>query len=161
MVGDYIITSGKFNFTAKNVISKNFTVSQGGNIRWTGNPANAEINLKAIYEVRTDISNLYLAAGSQSPYGNRQVFVQAQLILTKSLLQPNIDFDFNFPTEPNIKDDLATYLSDVNNRNQQALSIIVRRNFASGTGSNLTQEVRGTALSAVSEFAFNKLNNLI
>jgi len=77
------------------------------------------------------------------------------------LIQPNIDFNFNFPTEPNIKDDLATYLSDVNNRNQQALSIIVRRNFASGTGSNLTQEVRGTAVSAVSEFAFNKLNNLI
>lgn len=161
MVGDYNITSGKFEFTAKNFISKNFTVSQGGNIRWTGNPATAEINLNAVYEVRTDISNLYLAAGSQSPQGNKQVLVQAEMILTKSLIQPNIDFNFNFPTEPNIKDDLATYLSDVNNRNQQALSIIVRRNFASGTGSNLTQEVRGTALSAVSEFAFNKLNNLI
>lgn len=161
MIGDYNITSGKFEFTAKNFISKNFTVSQGGNIRWTGNPANAEINLKALYEVRTDISNLYLAAGSQSPQGKKQVLVQAQLILTKSLIHPNIDFDFTFPTEPSIKDDLATYLSDVNNRNQQALSIIVRRNFAPGTGNSLTNEAFQTAGSAVSEFAFNKLNNLI
>jgi hypothetical protein len=161
MVGDYNITSGKFEFTAKNFISKNFTVSQGGNIRWTGSPANAEINLKAIYEARTDISNLYLAAGSQSPQGKKQVLVQAQLILTKSLIHPNIDFDFTFPTEPNIKDDLATYLSDVNNRNQQALSIIVRRSFAPGTGNSLTNEAFQTAGSAVSEFAFNKLNSLI
>lgn len=161
MVGDYNIVSGKFEFTAKNFINKNFTVSQGGNIRWTGNPANAEINLKAIYEVRTDISNLYIAAGAPSPKGKSQVLVQAELILTRSLIHPTIDFDFNFPTEPSIKDDLATYLSDINNRNQQALSIIVRRNFAPGTGNSLTNEALQTAGSAVSEFAFNKLNNLI
>ncbi len=161
MYGDFNITSGKFDFTAKNFISKNFTVKQGGNIHWNGNPANAEINLDAIYEVRTDISNLYLAAGTTSPQGPKQVLVQAELVITKSLVHPNIDFDFNFPTEPSIKDDLATYLSDINNRNQQALSVIVRRQFAPGTGSSLTNEVRGTAASVVSEFTFNKINNLI
>jgi hypothetical protein len=159
--GDYLISSGKFEFTAKNFISKNFVVNQGGTLRWTGNPANAEINLNAIYEVRTDVANLYTAAGQQSPKGSELVLVQAEIIITKSLLQPNIDFDFNFPTDPSIKDDLGTYLSDYNNRSQQALSIIVRRNFAPGTGSNLTNQVLGTAGDAVSEFAFNKLNTFI
>lgn len=161
MFGDFTITSGKFEFTAKDFISKNFVVSQGGTIRWTGNPSNAEINLKALYEVRTNIAPLYTAAGLQSPQGNKQVLVQAELLISKSLLQPNIDFNFNFPVEPSIKDDLNTYLADNNNRSQQALSIIVRRNFASGTGSNLTNQVLGTAGEAVSEFAFNKLNNFI
>ncbi len=161
MFGDFNITSGKFEFTAKNFISKNFTVKPGGYIHWTGNPSNAEINLNALYEVRTDISNLYIAAGTTSPKGKSQVLVQAELVITKSLIHPNIEFDFNFPTEPSIKDDLATYLNDINNRNQQALSIIVRRNFSPGTGNSLTNEVVGTGVSAVSEFAFNKLNNLI
>ncbi len=161
MFGDFNIISGKFEFTAKNFISKNFVVNQGGNIRWTGNPAAAEINLKAVYEVRTDISPLYTAAGLQSPRGNQQVLVQANLIITKSLLQPNIDFDFNFPTDPQIKEDVNTYLADNNNRSQQALSIIVRRAFAPGTGSNFGNQVLGTAGSALSEFAFNKLNSLI
>ena len=161
MFGDFLITTGKFEFTAKDFISKNFVVSQGGTIRWTGNPSNAEINLKALYEVRTDISPLYNAAGLQSPYGPKQVLVQAELLITKSLIQPVINFDFNFPVDPSIKDDLSTYLADDNNRSQQALSIIVRRNFASGTGSNLTNQVVGTATEAVSEFAFNKLNNFI
>ncbi|TWR26512.1 translocation/assembly module TamB [Mucilaginibacter pallidiroseus] len=161
MFGDFLITSGKFEFTAKDFISKNFTVNQGGTIRWTGNPSNAEINLKAIYEVRTNIAPLYAAAGLQSPYGNKQVLVQAELLITKSLIQPNIDFNFNFPVDPSIVDDLSTYLADNANRSQQALSIIVRRNFASGQGSNLTNQVLGTAGEAVSEFAFNKLNSVI
>ena len=161
MFGDFLITSGKFEFTAKDFISKNFVVSQGGTIRWTGNPSNAEINLKALYEVRTDIAPLYNAAGLTSPYGAKQVLVQAELLITKSLIQPNIDFNFNFPVDPSIKDDLNTYLADNNNRSQQALSIIVRRAFASGTGSNLTNQVVGTASAAVSEFAFNKLNSFI
>ena len=161
MFGDFLITSGKFEFTAKNFISKNFTVNQGGTIRWTGNPSNASINLNAIYEVRTDIAPLYQAAGSASPKGQSLELVQAELIITKSLLQPTIDFDFNFPLDPSIKDDLATYLSDNNNRSQQALSIIVRRNFSNGANNNLTNQVLGTAGEAVSEFAFNKLNSFI
>ncbi|MDB4926725.1 translocation/assembly module TamB domain-containing protein [Mucilaginibacter sp.] len=162
MVGSFLITSGKFEFTAKNFISKNFAVNQGGTIRWTGNPTNAEINLNAIYEVRTDISPLYTAAGLQSPKGNEQVLVQAEMLITKSLLHPDIGFDFNFPTDPSIKDDLGTYLADNNNRNQQALSIIVRRSFASGTGNNnLTNQVFSTAGSAVSELFFNRVNSFI
>lgn len=162
MFGDFLISSGKFEFTAKNFISKNFQVNQGGTIRWTGDPANAEINLNAVYEVRTNIAPLYTAAGFTSPRGNQQVLVQAQLLLSKSLLLPVIDFDFTFPTEPNIKEDVATYLSDNTNRSQQALSIIVRRSFTAGTGGgNLNEQVLSTASDAVSEFAFNQLNSFI
>lgn len=160
MYGDFLITTGKFDFIAKDVISKNFQVTQGGTIRWTGDPTNAGINLTAIYEVRTDISNLYTAAGQKAPTGNSVVLVQANLILTKSLLQPTIDFDFNFPTDPSIKDDLGTYLTDYNNRSQQALSVIMRRNFDPGTGTNELFTLN-TAGEMVSELAFNKLNTLI
>ena len=162
MFGEFTITSGKFDFTAKNFISKNFTVNPGGTIRWTGNPNNAEINLSAIYEVRTEVKPLYDAAGYPSPKGANPELVQAELLLTHSLIQPDISFDFNFPTDPSIKDELATYLADNNNRNRQALSVIVTRNFASGAGTNnITNQVVSTAKSAALEFAFNKLTNII
>lgn len=158
--GDYLISSGRFEFTAKNFISKNFQVSQGGTLRWTGNPSNAEINLRATYELRANVSDLYTAAGYNSP-DQKQELVQAQLVLTRTLLQPAIEFDFNFPLNPSIKDQLGTYLADVNNRNQQALSLIVRRQFAPGTGSNINKQVLGTASNAASEFFFNKLNSYL
>lgn len=166
MYGDYLISSGKFEFVAKSVVSKNFDVTQGGTIRWTGDPTNADINLSAVYELRTDIGPLYTAAGQISSTGKNSttsfVLVQAQLILTKSLLQPTIDFNFNFPTDPTIKDDLATYLNDYNNRSQQAISVIVTRNFTSGTGQNsFGNQVASTAGTAASELLFNSLNTLI
>jgi len=74
---------------------------------------------------------------------------------------PTIDFDFNFPLDPSIKDDLANYLSDNNNRSQQALSIIARRQFSNGVNGNLTNQVTNTAGEVISEFAFNKLNTFI
>jgi hypothetical protein len=117
--------------------------------------------VRAIYEVRTDIKDLYTAAGISLP-SSEQVLVQADLILTKSLLQPTIDFDFNFPTDPSIRDNLGTYLNDYNNRSQQALSIIVTRRFTPGNGNGaLATQTLNTAGEAVSEFAFNKLNTLI
>lgn len=162
MFGDFLITSGKFEFTAKNYISKNFSINQGGTIRWTGDPANAEINMKAIYDLRADIVPLYNAAGLAYPKQNQLVSVQAEMILTKSLLLPKIDFDFNFPTDPSIKDDLSTYLSNETNRNQQALSVIVFRSFNSGSNStSIKDQAVSTAGVAVTEFAFNKLNALI
>ncbi len=162
MRGDYLISTGKFEFTAQNFISKVFQVNQGGTIRWTGDPSNAEINLKAIYEVRADINDLYKAAGLSNVQESQQKLVQAEMLLTKSLTHPDIDFNFNFPNDPSIKDELAAYLNDATNRNQQALSLIVRRKFATGTGGeNLTKEVSSTAQDAISEFAFNKLNNFI
>lgn len=163
MYGDFLISTGKFEFTAKDFITKNFTVSQGGTIRWTGNPANAVIDLKAIYEVRTNITPLYQAAGAgQATNTNQQELVQAQLSMTKFLAQPQFDFDFNFPNDPSVKDDLGTYLNDPTNRTQQAVSLIVRRSFSSGaSGNNLTSQVGQTAQSALSEFAFNKLNSII
>jgi len=165
MYGNYLISTGKFEFIAKDVISKNFLVNQGGTIRWTGDPTNAEINMTAIYELRTDISPLYSAAGqaSSSKQNTNLVLVQAELILTKSLLAPVIDFDFNFPTDPSIKDDLSAYLNDANNRSQQAISVIATRNFSSGTGQNgtLGNQVLYTAGTAASELVFNSLNSII
>jgi hypothetical protein len=158
MYGDFLISSGKFEFTAKDIITKNFTVNQGGTIRWTGNPANAEINLKAVYEVRAPISDLYTAAGVTSgTNSSKQELVQAELLLTKTLSAPQFDFNFNFPNNPGIKDELGTYLSDPTNRSLQAVSLIVQRKFST-PGSNIVNQ---TAQAAVSEFAFNKLNTLI
>lgn len=162
MFGAFLITSGKFEFTAKSVISKVFQVNQGGTIRWTGSPNNADINLVTTYDVRANIGDLYQAAGQSSPKGNQYELVQAQLKLSGPLIKPNIDFDFNFPTDASIKDDLGTYLNDPTNRSQQAVSLIVRRSFNKGAaGNTLTNQVSQTAQDAFSELFFNKFNSVL
>lgn len=159
MFGDYIISSGKFNFKAQDYLNKIFDLKEGGTIRWAGKPAEANINLTAVYQQRTSLSPLYNAAGQTD--NPQRILAQADMNLKGLLSQPEINFDLNFPQDPYVKDELQGYLSDVNNINQQALSLIVRRSFTPGSQTDFGKEVNNTLLSAGTEIAFNQLNNII
>lgn len=161
MFGNYRISQGDFNFTAQEVINKIFEIRQGGQIRFSGDPTEANINLKAVYGVRTSIQPLYMAAGRQSD-DPRRVLAEAVMNLNGSILRPDLSFDLNFPNDANIKDEVQSYLSDVSNLNLQASSLIVRRSFASGTSNmNLREQTTSTLISTGTELAFNSLNNIL
>jgi len=164
MYGDYLISKGEFEYIAKNIIDKKFAIIQGGSIRWTGDPKEASINLKAVYAVRASLSNLYSAAGQQPK--DARVLAEAVMNLSGPLLKPGITFDLNFPADAYVKDELQSYLSDINNLNQQAISLIVRRNFAAGgSGDPNSKSIQNQGIatigSAGTEFAFNQLNNIL
>ncbi|WP_245580870.1 translocation/assembly module TamB domain-containing protein [Daejeonella oryzae] len=159
MYGDYVISKGKFEFIAQDFINKIFEINKGGSIRWTGNPTEAAINLDAAYSARPSLQPLYTAAGRTDGIDQR-VLAEAVMKLKGSLLQPDIVFDINFPADAYIKDELQSYFSDVNNVNQQALSLIIRRSFAPGTGADLFS-LTPTFINAGTELFFNQLNNVI
>lgn len=159
MFGDYLINSGKFTFTAQDFINKIFELKQGGTIRWTGRPTDATIGLVAFYEQRTSLSPLYDAAGRTT--NEQRVIARAEMELNGNLMRPGINFGLDFPADPYVKDELQSYLSDLNNVNQQALSLIVRRSFIPGSNTDLGQELNSTLLSAGTELAFNQLNTII
>lgn len=159
MFGDYRINTGKFTFSAQDFINKIFEIKQGGNIRWTGKPTDASIALTAFYEQRTSLSPLYDAAGRTT--NEQRVTARAEMELSGNLLRPGINFGLDFPSDPYVKDELQSYLSDANNVNQQALSLIVRRSFSPGSTTDFGREINSTLLSAGTELAFNQLNNLI
>ncbi|UKT64312.1 translocation/assembly module TamB domain-containing protein [Pedobacter mucosus] len=163
MSGDYIIETGSFDFTAQEVINKKFEIRQGGTIRWTGNPTAAQINLKAVYALRANLSDLFKAANRDaSSNANQRVNTEVEMGLTGLLLQPDIKLDINFPAQPAIKEELQTYFSDQNNLNLQAFSLIIRRSFAQGTGGeSIGNQLSSTATSTATELVFNQFNNVL
>ncbi|MES2652852.1 MAG: translocation/assembly module TamB domain-containing protein [Bacteroidota bacterium] len=162
MKGDYIIETGNFDFTAQEVINKRFDIRQGGTIRWTGNPANAQINLKAIYAVRASLKDLYTAANSDNSSSQR-VPTEVEMGLSGLLLQPDIKLDIFFPANPAVKEELQAYFNDGNNLSKQALSLIIQRRFAPGSGGkeNLAQQLGSVGTSTATELIFNQINNLL
>ncbi|HUH33827.1 MAG TPA: translocation/assembly module TamB domain-containing protein, partial [Daejeonella sp.] len=104
MFGDYQISEGEFAFTAQDFINKIFELNQGGSIRWTGNPLEAALNLNAVYQVRTSLKPLYIAAGR--PPVDQRVLAEAVMNLSGSLLRPLIAFNLNFPDDTRVKDEL-------------------------------------------------------
>lgn len=164
MSGDYIIESGSFDFTAQEVINKKFSIRQGGTIRWTGNPITAQINLKAIYSLRASLTDLFAAANRQPGNGeeNRRVLTEVEMGLTGLLLKPDIKLDIFFPSDPSIKEEMQAYFNDDNNRNLQALSLIIRRSFAPGTGqADLGKQLTSGVTSTATELLFNQFNNVL
>ncbi len=164
MFGDYIISQGKFNFTAKEVINKIFEIREGGSIRWKGNPTEAVINLKAFYAVRVSLTDLYTAA-NRTQTEEKRVLAEAVMNLSGYLLKPDITFDVNFPADASVKDEFQSYFSDVNNTTNQALSLILRRGFfATQTDQKsigLANLAGDTFVKAGSELFFNQLNTII
>lgn len=162
MKGDYIIETGNFDFTAQEVINKRFDIRQGGTIRWTGNPANAQINLKAIYALRASLKDLYTAANSDNTSSQRTQ-TEVEMGLSGLLLKPDIKLDIFFPANPAVKEELQAYFNDGNNLNKQALSLIIQRRFAPGSGGkeNLAQQLGSVGTSTATELIFNQINNLL
>ncbi|WP_343532709.1 translocation/assembly module TamB domain-containing protein [Pedobacter sp.] len=163
MKGDYIIESGVFDFTAREVINKRFDIRQGGTIRWTGNPVNAQINLKAIYTLRAALGDLYRAANRDgSSNATQTAQTEVEMGLTGLLMKPDIKLDIFFPANPAIKEELQSYFNDGNNLNTQSLSLIIQRRFAPGTGStNLSQQLGSVGTGTATDLIFNQLNNVL
>ncbi len=162
MSGDYIIENGSFDFTAQEVINKKFNIRQGGTIRWTGNPTMAQIQLKAIYSLRTSLRDLYTAANRDGNNKDERVLTEVEMGLSGLLLKPDIKLDIFFPSNPAIKEEMQAYFNDSNNLNLQALSLIIRRSFAPGTGNeDLGKQLTSGVTSTATELLFNQLNNVL
>src|SRR5690606_12750076 len=79
MFGDYVVSKGKFHFTAQDFINKYFDIKEGGTVRWTGEPSDAIININAIYQQRTGVGALYNAAGRAGE--DERVLAQADMLI--------------------------------------------------------------------------------
>ncbi len=163
MKGDYIIETGYFDFTAQEVINKRLDIRQGGTIRWTGNPTTAQINLKAIYSLRASTADLYAAANRDlGNNSNERIQTEVEMGLSGPLLKPDINLDIFFPANPAKKEEFQAYFNDGNNLNTQALSLIIQRRFAPGSGqSNIAQQLSSVGTSTATELIFNQFNNVL
>jgi hypothetical protein len=125
MFGDFSVTEGTYKFKYGGIVEKLFTVEQGGNIVWNGDPLDAEINLKALYTSTTNPSVLL-----DAPI-NRSIPVNLEIDLMGQLEKPDYEFSFDFPNvDSTIKSELDYRLSSKEERDNQALYLLATGSFA-------------------------------
>ena len=129
--GDYNFIRGTFFFTLQNLINRRFEILQGGHISFTGSPYNADVNLTALYRLKTSLSGL--GASIAPEYEGQRVNVNAYLGLRGKLAYPDIHFGIGFP---NVKDDVKYSIYAVLDTNdamlmsQQMISLLVMNSFS-------------------------------
>lgn len=55
--GDYDITEGSYRFSLQNFATRNFLIQEGSNIQWTGDPADALVNITAVYKLKASLGS--------------------------------------------------------------------------------------------------------
>lgn len=161
MYGDYTINSGDYLFTLKNVINKRFKIDQGGTVSWNGDPYDADVNISAIYRVRTSLYEILL----DSAYKKR-VPVDCVLKMTDKLFNPTINFDINLPnSDERIKSEVRSAIGYENEAdlNKQVFSLLVLGRFIPPTdtkNSTATTANNGYGVSSnSSELLSNQISN--
>jgi len=135
MFGEYQITKGDYLFTLSNLVNKKFVLTPGGTINWSGSPYDAMLDINAVYNLKTSISELFpvetTADGEdKTTETGRKVPVECILNLSEKLTNPVVKFDINFPTlETQSKSYIQSLFSSQDEINKQMFSLLVMNRF--------------------------------
>lgn len=156
MHGVYTMDEGTFKFSLQDLFSKNFTIRKGGVIKFNGSPYDADINLMAVYKIKTSLGSLPQFA-SDPEYASRRIPVDCIIALSNDLYNPDMKFSIAMPeVDAQLQRRIFNQI-DTNNTvtmNQQMISLLVLGSFV---GTNESFNVA----SNISSTSFDILNNQI
>ena len=164
MKGGVEVTQGEYLFTLRNLVNKKFVVDRGGTITWFGDPFDAQLNLNAVYPLRTALYDI-MPPGERSEAYRQRVNVEVGMRLTDKLMNPNIDFQVRLPSvDEGTRTQVNTILSDKDKLNRQVFALLVVNKFlpedvTQATG--FTSDVVASGTSTMAEFASSQLSNFM
>ena len=157
--GDMVIEEGDYLFTLQNVINKRFKVNPGGTIIWNGDPADASINLEAIYPLRTSV---YELAPEPQEELKKRIPVECHILLTEKLMSPTIKTDIILPTaDQETKNIVSNSINTEEELTKQFIALLVLNSFFTQTSEAQTGEYNAANVAGVaaSELFSNQLSN--
>jgi hypothetical protein len=101
MSGPYTVKNGVYNYSFQGISSlRKFNIQEGGTIRWSGDPKDADIDLKAVYTANVQLAGIpgiqpQTSSNSSSDLSNRYP-VNISIALKEKILNPLIGFDIRF-----------------------------------------------------------------
>lgn len=95
MYGTCHVDHGEYRFSIQDIIRKNFRLQEGGEVVFTGSPADAKLDVQAIYTINS-ASLTDLNAGTS--FTDNNVRVNCLLNIGGTASAPEISFDIDLPT---------------------------------------------------------------
>jgi translocation and assembly module TamB len=103
LTGRYNITEGEYMLSFHEVARRRFSIREGSGIIFTGDPMEAELDITAIYTVRTSGEQLLRSTGQadhpRSERARRQLPFLVYLNMEGELMAPGISFELDMPPE--------------------------------------------------------------
>ncbi len=123
MFGQFDINGGTYQFVSGEIFTRRFDLEPGGTIIWEGEPANARLDLNAIYEARPDINTLSQTRSDLDSESSQRVPVELVLNVGGSLTAIENNFFFRLPNnfETRQNSTLNTQIAALNRNEDEKL----------------------------------------
>jgi len=158
MFGDYIVNGGVYDFKYGGFVNKPFIIQKGGTVSWNGNPADANLDVTAVYKAKANPGVLLENFNS-----NRNIEVDLVTRISGGLFNSKQELDIQLTNvEATIANELEFILNDnnVNEKTKQFISLLAFGNFINPDkiGFDAKSNITNTASSAISS-AFSSILN--
>lgn len=157
LYGEYVIDRGDYNFSLQDIILKNFTIREGSEVAFHGDPMDARLDISAIYQVNANLSDLDESFLNDKEVQRTNVPVYAVLNVDGSMNDPQISFDLELPTlSSDVKRKVRSIVSTDEMMNRQIIYLLALNRFytpeymAATKGNELVSVASGTISSQLS-----------
>lgn len=144
--GKYELSSGHFETNLYNLVQRRFEIAPGSSISWLGDPLDADLDVRAIYNIETSAGPLMAERTSSSldieaAYRQKLPF-EVYINVEGELLGPAIFFNLDMPEDYRgaLSGAVYTQIEQLNSQkeelNKQVFSLLVFGSFYSSTGSD-------------------------
>lgn len=170
--GRYEVKSGHYELNLFGLVNRRFELAQGSSVVWNGDPMDANLNLTAIYNVRTSAAELMQAQLSGTDRETRGQFRQVlnfmvYLKIGGELVKPEISFELDMAEQERGAFGGSVYgmVQQVNEKDdeltKQVFSLLVLNQFFPVMGNDGTSGGSvNLARSSVSQVLSSQLNAL-
>ncbi|MGE5314250.1 MAG: translocation/assembly module TamB domain-containing protein [Acidobacteriota bacterium] len=174
LTGRYEISEGSYQVSFNALIKREFEISKGSSLTWFGTPFDANMDITAIYTVKTSTLDLVqdqisgMSQEERTKY-RQELPIQVFLQMKGRLMKPDISFKIDLPEEQRGALGGAIYskLTQVNEQeaelNKQVFALLVLGRFVSSdplTSADEGSGLSGLARSSVSRVLTAQLNRL-
>ncbi len=137
--GRYEITDGLYQMAFYNLVERELSIAEGSYIAWAGDPMMADVNISAIYNIKTAPRELVASEttvdqAEQNALRNQLPF-QVYVNVEGEMLTPEIGFDIQLPEsersafDGQVEAKLATLRQDEAEMNKQVFALLVLGRF--------------------------------
>lgn len=155
--GDYTIAGGKFHVNLANLLDRELSIKNGGFIKFNGAIPDSELDVTAMYNVRTSLSTLVADSKSVSTRRN----VEASLRIHDKLSSLATDFDINIPDlDPVTKAQIESALNTEDKMQKQFVALLMLGSFVPSESSGVFNG-NNAIYSNVSSIVVGQLNNIM
>lgn len=130
MLGTYTVQSGTMGFTIGNMIRRDFTLVDGGQIIWSGAPEMPMLDVTANYLVTASLKDLFGSDVTSVATSRTNIPVTTSINLKGTLDNPQIHFALSLPqSEQEIADKVKTIINTEEMLMRQVIYLLVFGRF--------------------------------